>query len=182
MAPLLTRLGVAGGNGGFGFGKRRTTTTAAAGTGPGGCTTPTGDITGCSITYSINGGGFTAWGGSATNLAGGYYEIGSAWTTIAWRFALGTLTCGQNLKVAWITGNEAGTASKSGYYYINDITGTTYTYTYASPYQTTVNLGSVKAISSFTLVITGGRFGNTGLIGTNSGAEYGFTIDGFQLR
>lgn len=178
MAPLLSRLGL--GRSGFGFGNKKKIITTPVG--PGGCTTPTGDITGSSITYSINGGSFVAWPGSATNLSGGYYEISTSWTTIAWRFALGTPTCGQNLKVAWITGNDAGTASKSGYFYINDITGTTYTYTYASPYQTTVNLGSVKAISSFTLFISGGNAGNTGLIGTNSGAQYGFSIDGYQLR
>jgi hypothetical protein len=175
MAPIISRISQS-----FGFGNKKKIITTPVG--PGGCTTPTGDITGSSITYSINGGSFVAWPGSATNLSGGYYEIGTGWTTIAWRFALGTPTCGQNLKVAWITGNDGGTASKSGYFYINDITGTTYTYTYTSAYQTTVDLGSVKAISSFTLFITGGNSGNTGLIGTGSGAQYGFSIDGYQLR
>ena len=150
--------------------------------GPGGCNYPTGNITGSSITYSLNGGSFAAWGGSATNLLGGYYEISTGWTTIAWRFNLATPICGQNLKVTWVTGNDPNTASKSGYFYINDITGTTYNYSYTSPYQTTVNLGSVKSISSFTLFVTGSNGGNTGLIGSDSGSQYGFTIDGYQLR
>ena len=181
MSPILSRSG-GGGGFSFGFGRKRYVAPVVSLSGPGGCTTPTGDITGCSITYSLNGGAFTAWGGSATNLAGGYYEISTGWTTIAWKFTLGTVTCGQNLKVAWITGNDPGTASQSGYFYINDVTGTTYTYSYVSPYQSTVNLGSIKAISSFTLFVTGGNAGNTGLIGTNSGAQYGFAIDGYQLR
>lgn len=150
--------------------------------GPEGCAYPTGDITGSSISYSLNGGSFTSWGGSATNLAGGYYEIATGWTTIAWKFTLASSICGQNLKVTWVTGNDPNTASKSGYFYINDVTGTTYNYTYTSPYQSSANLGSFKSISSFTLVVTGSNGGNTGLIGSDNGAGYGFTIDNYQLR
>ena len=169
MAPLFTGLKL-------GFGR------VESARGPIDCTTPTGNITGSSISYSLNGGTFTAWPGSATNLAGGYYEIATGWTTIAWKFTLATPICGQNLKVSWITGNEEGTAPKSGYFYINDITGTTYTYTYVSTYQGTTNLGEIKAISSFTMFISGGNAGNTGLLGTDLSAQYGFSIDGFQLR
>lgn len=146
------------------------------------CTTATGPIPGSSITYSINGSPFTAWGGSATNLAGGYYEISSGWTTIAWRFALATPMCAQALKVSWITGNGPATAPKPGYFYINDVSGTQFPYIYTPDYQGKTNLGEIKTISSFTMVISGSNGGNTGLIGSDSGPQYGFTINGYQLR